>query len=51
MEAEYYIPEHEVLCIHLSLAAAAAFDFSGNVKPNRPLLRISPAVNSLLSMC
>lgn len=50
MEAEYYIPKHEMLCINLHFAAAAVFDFSGNVQPNRPLLGVSPAVNSLLSM-
>lgn len=51
MEAEYYFPKHEMLCINLNFATAAVFDFSGNVKPNRLLLGVSPAVNSLLNMC
>lgn len=51
MEAECCIPKHEMLCIHLNFVTAAVLDFSGNVKPHRPLLGVSPAVNSLISVC
>lgn len=51
VQAEYYIPKHEMLYFNLNFATAAVFDFSGNVKPNRPLLGVTSAVNSLLIMC
>lgn len=51
MEAACCIPKHGMLCVHLNFVTAAVLDFSGIVKPRRPLLEISPAVNSLISVC
>lgn len=51
MEAECCIPKHGMFCIHLNFVTAAVLDFSENVKPHRPLLGVSAAVNSLTRVC